>query len=455
MPWGAVIGAAGSLIGGSMAAGAASDNAAASAQTAANELQATGGYGINSPFGSTYFNTQAHTAGGQQSGPYAGLESGLLGNSQFFSNQLSGLGASGGINPLLSNAYNQYAASLPSTGQVPNNMPSPFFTGQQNVLNLANGASGLASQYLGQASNSPQVTDNGFGAQLTGAGSGLLNQYSQYNPQQAAQQYASNLNAMQAPQQQVAAQGLAQQLFNSGNLGSTGGANQMQALQTSQGLQQTANNVAGQQYGFQNQMGMLQQAQNMGTAGTALQYQVPMLNQQLQNSAVQNYNTAFNQALGADQYGANATMNQSNTAFNRGMSLAGLQGQTAQSLFGGALGVQGAGLNNLNAYSSLSNGLLSGGQSIDQQFLNQLQLGSNMGAARTGAAVSAGNTSLAGQIASNNANAQMYSGLINGIGNANWGSLFNRSGPSGSGGTNYGGMASQYGYNYNDDGSGY
>lgn len=460
MPWGAVIGAGAALLGSSMQAGAADRNSAASQATAANELNATKGYGITGPFGQSYINSNNGSAGASLSGPYGGIESGLLGGAGQSYGALSGLLGTGGITPLLANAYSQYQGNLPSASlsNVPNFMPSAFFGNPQNYLGLANGSQGLAAQYLGQASNPTQIQNNGFGAQLTGAGAGLLGQYSQYNPQQTAAQYAGALNALQAPQQQVAAQGLAQQLFNSGNLGSTGGANQLGALETSQGLQQQANNVAGMQLGQQNQLGMLGMANQLGASGTNLDMGYAGLNSSLQQAAMSNYGNAMGQALNIGNFGTNALYNQSNTAFNRGMTLDttqfGQQGQLAQNLFNANLGIQGAGLSNIGAYQNAGSGMLSGAQSIDQSLLNQIMMGGQLGAMRSGAAISAGNTALAGQIAANNTNASMYSGLFNSIGNANWGSLFKPNSTGGSmGGTNYGNMATQGGYAYNDPGN--
>lgn len=437
MPWGAVIGGATALAGSAMSANAASQNSAASQQTAANELAATRGYGINSNFGNTQIDANTNTASGQLSGQYQGLESGYLGNAGLFNSNLSNLSQTGGINPLLQSAFNQYQSSIPQSqvSSVPNNIPGAFFGNQQQYQGLTNQSAGLASQYGAQAANPTQLQNNGLGAQMAQTGSSILSQYGSYDPNQAAQSYASNLNALQAPQQQLAAQGLGQQLFNSGNLGSTGGANQMQALQTSQGLQQTANNVAGQQLGYQNQLGMLNAGQSLASTGTGLDQSYASLNQGLANSAASNYQNSLNGAFSANTAGTNALYNQSNTAYNRGMTNETTQyqqqGTSAQNLYNAALGLQGAGQSNLQTAAGLSSGMLNSGQTIDQNLLNQIQLGGSLGAARTGAAVTAGNTALAGQVASNNANASMYSGLFNSIGNANWGSLFSGSNPNG------------------------
>jgi hypothetical protein len=361
MPWGAVIGAVGAIGSGIMSNNAASANRDAAVQTAQMQLNATQPYGMNTGVGSTSFiNGQngINQVYSQLSQPYQNLESGMLGGAQGVLGQLGALSQSGGISPLLANAYAQYQNSLPNQ----------------------------AGFGFGNLSN--QAFNNGLGNQFGNAATGMLGQLGNFNPADFGAQYTNLLRQQAQPGEFNAAQNLAQNLFNTGNLGSSGGATQMQALQSSQAQADVARQMAGQQLGLQAQQQLASQAGQFGSLANSFN------------------NTNFQQGLDLN-----------NMLYGRGYN-------QSQQGFQNALALQSGGLQNLGSYSSLLGGLLSGGQSIDQALLNQVIAGGQLGAARTGAAINAGNTMLQGSLAANNTNAAMWNGLFNGISNANWGSLF-------------------------------
>jgi len=355
-----------------MSSNAAGQNAQAAQNIANQDLAYTAPYGMNTGIGNTSFSS---TGNGNQaysslSAPYQGLEQGMLGSAGGFLGSLDQMGANGGFSPFLQNAYSQYQNSLPGAG-----------------------GAGFNSLY-GQAFGNNLGTANAFG----GAANGLLGALGNFNPTQAGANYTNLLAQQTAPANALAAQNLTQSLFNSGGLGSTGGANALQALGNMQSQQYVGQQVAGQQLGLQ-QQGLL--------GSLAGQY------------------GGLSNSMNSTNFGMGANLND---------LLYGRQLGQAQQGFQNALGLNQSALQNMGAYSGLASGLLGGGMNIDNALLNQMQVAANMGAQRTGAATTAGGINLAGQLAQNNTNAAIGNGLINGLAGANWAGLF---GGGGNGNTPY------------------
>lgn len=367
MPWGAVIGAVGSIAAGAMASSAADSNSAAAQNTAANELAASAPYNMPSgPFGQAYFDSSGsgnEVTQASLSPQYQTLERGLLGSAGGWLGGLNNLGENGGFTPFLANAYSQYRNSMPSA--VPFNFGS------------------LAGQAFGGNLGTAQNFSN--------SANGLLGQLTQFNPATAGQNYTNLLASQSAPANALAAQNLTQQLFNSGALGSTGGSQALGALNQGQAQQYVAQQLAGQQLGLQQQGLLGSLASGFGGLGNSM--------------------NATNYGMGSSLAG----------------TLFGNQYQLGQQGLQNAIGLNQAGNQNLGAYAGLTQGLLGGGMSIDNALLNQILASSQMGAARTGAAISAGNTSLQGQLAANNTGAMGMIGAINGLSGANWAGLFSPS----------------------------
>lgn len=371
MPWGAVIGAVGAVASGAMASDTASKNRDAASAAASQQYNASQPYNIfagggKGGFGSdvTYANNTANVNMGSG---LSGLQQGFFGNSNNFLSNLGGLSQTGGVNPLLGGALSQYYGSLPNANPA----------GQQQLANGMFAGTGAQGQ---------------LGGMFAGGAAGALGQLGSFSPQQFGQQYAGMLGQQQAPANTLAAQGLAQQLFNTGNLGSTGGANQMAALQQSQGQQWTGDQIAGQQLG-------LQQQQTLGSMAGLFGNQANSL-----------YGNSFQQG------------------FNLNNSLYNNQFQQAQQGFQNMLGVNTAGNQNLATQISGAGSMFGSGMDINSYIQNLLGLGSQMGAMRAGTGVAAANTQLQGNLAANNTNGAVLQGLIGSLGNANWGSLFSPKG---------------------------
>ncbi|MDE2097349.1 MAG: hypothetical protein KGL39_08910 [Patescibacteria group bacterium] len=341
---------------------AAGANASAAQNVAGMELGATSPYDMSTGFGSTYFGNTANgnSVDAKLNPMYGGLEQGLLGSSGGFLGSLDAAGASNGLTPFLQNAYSQYQNSLPNA--------SGFGFGA--LANQAFGGNVGTAQNFGQAANA------------------LLGNLSSFNPATAGANYTNLLAQQSAPQNALATQNLAQQLFNSGALGSTGGANALTALGNMQGNQYVGQQIAGQQLGMQQQGLLGSLANNFGYTGNMM------------NSTNFGLGANLNNLLYGRQYGQ------------------------AQQGFQNAIGLNQAGNQNMGTYMGLTQGLLGSGMGIDNALLNQMQTSAQMGAMRTGAAGNAGGQMLAGTLASNNMNAMTQMGLINGLSNVNWGGLF-------------------------------
>lgn len=389
--------------------------------------------------------------------------------SGLLTNALSGLGALGTANSNKGAAntfagqtqYNPYNISTPNSqvGFSGNNATaslSPAYQGIQGQL--TSGASGLLGglgtlnqngginpylqgtmdQYNQQSTSGPinpgtqTSLSTGIGDQFNSASSGFLGALGSFNPQDAASSYTNNLRAQALPQQQQAAQSLAQNLFNTGRLGSTGGANLYGQLTQAQNQQDLGFQLAGQQYGGQEQSRIAGLGQSLGQAGTGINAQYGQLNNQFQNDQ-------FNRNIQSDQY----------------------TNQRAQQRFQNAMSLFGSGLQNQQVQQGNALGLLQGAQGLDQNLLQAIGIGGTMGAQQSNANKAAYNPALQAGVAQNNTVGAGVGSLLGNSGvqgllgqgagalGSLLGSLFG--GSSSSGGSSSGGGLSDYLGGYGGD----
>lgn len=493
MPWGIAAGAAISAIGGSMQAGAATDaankNAAAAKAAGDAQMAATSPYSLQSGIGNTSYyqspNGLNNRATQTLSPTYQSLQNNLFGGSS----QYLGNAQQGQVPSYLQSALGQYQNSMPNwaTGVNPstqginpslagpqgyaNQLNGQQMPGQQmgNIDGVSGGVSALLGQYQNYAANPNQVSNNGLGNSFNGASSGMLGALGSFDPNQSAQNYTNLLRQQATPGNQLATNNLSQELFNSGRLGSTGGATLMGQQSLAQSQADTGMQIAGQQYAQQQQQGLVGMAGQLGQTGTGMNNATAGLNSQLQAQALSNYGNLGNLGIGANQAGYaqnasqyglqnqqyqnafNNSMGMNDTAFSRSMGLnntdytrgmdqsntqyarqmgAAQQGfQNSQANFTGAM-------NYNNQQYNMGMGMMNSGMGIDQALNNQVMQGAQLGAMRNTGGITTG---LQGQIGANNATGAANAGMIGSYTNAlagvaggyDWGSLFGGSGQTG------------------------
>jgi hypothetical protein len=192
-------------------------------------------------------------------------------------------------------------------------LPSSFFGDPNTFQNQAYGAQNVGTMGLHQAMN-------GFGgSNYLNAGQQMLQQGMQ-SPQAAAQHYTDLLRQQALPQEQQAASSMMNNLFARGRLGTTGGANQMGALQSAQSQADIQRQIAGQDFGFNQRLQQLGAAQSLSNQGVGMF-----------GAGMQNAGMGLNIGQQADAFGFNRMMglNQENYSrtqdrFNRGMQMFGL-----------------------------------------------------------------------------------------------------------------------------------
>jgi hypothetical protein len=139
-----------------------------------------------------------------------------------------------------------------------NGLPTPFFGNQMVFQNQAGQAQQLGGHALSQAST-------GYGGNnFLGMGTQMLGNYGNQNlgrnmitnfdPNQAGSDYTNLLRQQAQPQEQQATNSLANRLFASGRLGTTGGAGMMGSMQQANQQADIGRQVAGQQFGLQQQL---------------------------------------------------------------------------------------------------------------------------------------------------------------------------------------------------------
>lgn len=200
-----------------------------------------------------------------------------------------------------------------------------------NLGNLAGTATGLAGQFAGQTAQGPQDFSGGLQANLFGQGA--ANQQAAGNQQALFNQSLSNQRAAFEPQANRQFNRLQDRLFATGNLGSTGGGEQLRGLfeaqnQADLGFQNNAFQQAQQQQQFLGNLGGQQIQQGAGLLGQNLgqfNAQAGLANQFLGQAG----------ALGGQQFGQNIQ----SAGFNTSQGLQRLN--AAQGLLGFGAGIQG------------------------------------------------------------------------------------------------------------------
>lgn len=364
-----------------------------------------------------------------------GLGTGMLGN--MIAPGQVGTGNLNQVNmlPMLQQAMaqaDQGLNSLPGLGSI-NPAVSNYQTNGESIISQLGGIAGT----LG--SINPSMGQ--FGQAATNA----LGSLGSFDPNQLAADYANNLRAAARPAEENAANRLAQNLYNTGRLGSTGGAGLMGELGKSLEEADIQRTIAGQQLAGQEQSRLAGMAQGLQGAGLAEQQagvsnqlglagalsgvlgqQAGLSQQQFQNA--QGLNTeAFNRAMSLQNQAYTQGMNTTQQRFQNAMNLFGA-GNTANqtNLQQGQLNLQaGLGQQGLNMQANQMN--LQGGLAalgLGNQFMNQdisnlmsmLQLSNQTSATRSNANLNAYQPAMAAQVARNDTNSSNLQGLLGALG---------------------------------------
>jgi len=385
------------------------------------------------------------------------------GQTQRALNNLPGLGS---INPALAN-YTSMSQAV-----------NPALSGYQSQTGNIMGQLGQVGQNLDSIAGSmPSQYGTQMGNQFSGQATNMLGQLGSFNPNQLASDYANNLRAQAAPGEQNAANNLAQSLFNTGRLGSTGGAQLMGELGKSLANADIGRTIAGQQLAGQEQSRLAGLAQNFGQLGEGINLnafnanlqgaqaagglqgmlagilgQQGGLDQQAYGQAFQTNQAGFDRGTQLNQSDYERLMQNNQLGYDRSVQLQGLgynQGlnttqqrfMNAMQLFGGVQGQNSAALQQqqnlmqnenlgLNAYQAntanqgqqLQGALqsLGLGQQFGQQDLQNLmqllQLSNQTSHAQSGVNLQAYNPTMQASVAKNNANASLGSGIVSSIG---------------------------------------
>lgn len=233
---------------------------------------------------------------------------------------------------------------------------------------------GLFNQQLGMAKTNPyQAQQNQFG----NSANQFLGSLGSTDPAQLAQNYTSTLRQQAQPQNQRAVNSTVQGLFNTGRLGSSGGADILGQLSNSQNQQDLGFQQAGMDYSGNEQSRIAGLANQFGnTSGMFGQ-----LGNQFQQNAYGNANNFLSAYNNIDQQG-----------FNNSAVSSQLQDTRANNRFTNAMSLFDAGNKNTSlglAGGSLGQGLLGQSQGIDQNLLAMIQAGGNLGSQRSQANVQA------------------------------------------------------------------
>ena len=235
---------------------------------------------------------------------------------------------------------------------------------------------------------------NGMSGMLGQAGMGALSSLGSFDPQQLAQSYTNNLRAQAAPGEQNAAQRLAQNLFNTGRLGSTGGAGMMGKLASELENADISRTIAGQQLAGQEQSRIAGMGQDlMGSAGN------------LQGLLSQ----ILGQAGGMGQQGMMNLMNIQNQAYNQNSSTTNQRFTNAMNMFGAnqnatSQNISG-GLNAMNLGNQIGNTDIS-------NLMAMMGLSGNLSQARSATNSQAYGPQLKAQQAQNQAGVDFASGIF-------------------------------------------
>jgi len=493
---GPLIGAAASIGSSLISRRGASNNSANAAQYAnqtkwQNAGLNAGGYNVSSDNGNISGSISDPTNQNMAQGLY-GAGSGLLG--QF---------SPGSMSPFLQQALGASLGSMQGYDQSPqmqgfNSNPfagiDPSGTNYNSItsglMGQLGGLGGQLGQIAGRGGNYSTRQGNGF----LGMGNAALGQLGSFDPTQAGNNYTGMLDQSQNWDNTNAANSLAQRLYNGGALGSTGGANQMEAMARAQGQQHLQNQIAGQQLGQQQQMNLAGMAQQLGQTGQGMNLagiqsnnqsnannygmlssvlgQMGGLDNQAFNQAFnttgQNFSQQMQQAQGA--YGADTQNTQGNNAALQQMyanNQNAIQGNNALANqgFSNAMGAYGQGLNTNAQSLQGALGALGLGQSFSQadfsNLLNTIGMSINNNSQMSNANVRAYNPQLQAGVAQNNTatagNQGILGSIFGGAGGGSGGGLLGAIGGlfGGSGGGGSTRISNPfYGYNPMSAGSG-
>jgi hypothetical protein len=278
--------------------------------------------------------------------------------------------------------------------------PGSFFgSNGQQFAQQAQQAQNLGTQALNQAAG-------GYGGQsFMNAGQNLLNGQGQdytgnlqnnLNPGQAATDYTNLLRQQALPGEQQATASALTGLFNKGRLGTTGGANQMGALQQAQQQADLGRQVAGQQFGLQQNIQQQQaydaalnneqnrQLNNYGAAQSLAGTGAGLFGQSLNNAGL-----GMGLGQSADAFGFDRMMGLNQTQWDRQNQLYTASNTATQDRFNRAM--QMFGLNNAHAQQEMANfqGLFGTQQAQMQGQLDLARLGASVGQSQAGAGVAA------------------------------------------------------------------
>lgn len=348
-------------------------------------------------------------------------------------------------------AYMNDPSGYQNSGQIPAFLRREFMGANAGLAGLP-GLDGIgptnANQIIGQlgqlgANMQPSNITGGLGLFGQAAGN-ALGQLGSFDPNQLASSYTNNLRATAMPGEQRAAEGLAQRLFNTGRLGSTGGATLMGELMNQQNQADIQRQIAGQQYAGQEQSRIGALAQGLLSSG---------LSEQAGNVGIQAQNFQNNMGLtgalagllgqqaGLSQQEFGNALGLQNTAYSQGLNTTQQRFQNAMNIFGGGqaqqsqdlaaynantnanLGQQGNLLNFASGQGNYNNNLLSGalqsmglganiGNMDTANLMAMLATSGNLSQARSATDAQAYSKLYGAKVAQNNALTGMFNGVI-------------------------------------------
>lgn len=375
---------------GTAAAGVYSANKQAQAAKSYANSSKYNPYDVSTPYGSASFNNGTATA--SLSPDQQALQNYLSSQGSGFLGIAGDAFKSGGVTSGMQDAYNQYASSVPG---------APDY--QTSTGSFLGPIAGLAQQ---QANNSQVNPYQGMQDQFGGASQGFLGQLGSFNPQALSGQYTQNLRDQAQPENQRAVNSTVQGLFNTGRLGSTGGADVLGRLADSQNQQDLGFQKAGMDYAGSEQSRIAGLASNFGSQSGMF----GQMGDQFKNSSLNNAMGLANLYSGIDQQNFTNSFNindLANTRTNQRFS-------NAMQMFG--MGNQNVGLG--LAAGGLGQGLLGQSQGIDQGLMNMIQLGGNLGSAQSNANSNAYAPLMGAQQNQANTYSNLFSGFLGGIGSA-------------------------------------
>jgi len=271
-----------------------------------------------------------------------------------------------------------------------------------NGLPGMGGVNALGSNYQAQTQGIMgqlgQLGSTLQGQQFGDAANSILGSLGSFDPNQLAGSYADNLRQMARPGEQNAANALAQRLFNTGRLGSTGGQRMMGEMANQMEQADIARTVAGQQLAGQEQSRLGGLAGNLSGVQQGLTGAMAgLLGQQA---------GIGNQALGMAATLQGQDYNQMSSTTNQRF-------QNAMQLFGAGNTQQNQSMQ--GAFQAMGLGTSMGNMDV-QNMLQAMQLSGQLSSARSGANANAYMPQLQANVAQNDTNASNMQGILGALG---------------------------------------